>query len=145
MSGESFTTMDRSLARIAEATWPFRLVLQRLPIEGETQTDERGFPTDDTTDLQATGESIPCMFIARRAKETIIDGKVRSATIFGFTIPKLYKTATGEYAAVDFSDQYKVKLLGSRSNAEKSLEIISGDKDPGPVITFDAIEFEKVT
>lgn len=142
MTGANFAAQDLSFARIAEQTFKFRLVLMRLPGQGESQTDDRGFPIDTSTVLQGSGESIPCMYVTKSVRETIQDDKVKSATIFNFTIPKLYRKSNGQFTAVVFSDQYRVKLLATDTNDEKTLEIISGDKDPGPAIIFDAVEFE---
>src|SRR5205807_2414702 len=114
MSGEALQQQALSYSRIAKNTWQRRLVFQRPPKAGETQTDKRGFPVGTYTNIDAE-HPIPCSLACKGAREVTINNQTRTVTLFEFVVPRLYETVNEIGAkvikAVDFSKSYRLRLL----------------------------------
>lgn len=148
MSCDPFADMANAfaIAAYANTAWK-RLVFQRLPVAGETQTDARGRPTSNYTDIDPT-HSIPCIFTCKSGSEVIIAGQTKSVTLYSFTIPSLYQTDDGHgnliYKTVDFSPKYRTHLLASGSSPEHFFQIIGGGDDLNPALIFSAVRLEEM-
>lgn len=143
MAGESFTAMELSFAKIAQATFQRTLVLQRLPNSSEDQTDEGGFPKEgptNYTDIDPT-HPIPAQLVAQIGKEIVLANQQRSVTPYKVTIPVLYKSINDEggegFVRVDFSEEYRAHILKKGPLPEIFLQVYhGGGDDPSPDITF---------
>lgn len=146
MSCDPFADMASAFAVAAYSIFPRRVVFQRLPKAGETQTDVRGFPVVTYTDLDAA-HPIPAIFAVSPGRELDIEGQQRSVTTYRFTIPSRYKTVDVDgneiWKIVDFSPEYRCHLLAdSDGSDEQFLQVTGGGNDPSPEQSFDAVRTE---
>jgi hypothetical protein len=148
MSCDPFADMASAFAVAAYSIFPRRVVFQRLPKAGETQTDDRGFPVVAYTDLDAA-HPIPAIFAVSPGRELIIGGQQRSVTLYKFTVPSRYKTVDVDgieaWKVVEFSPEYRCHLLSdSDGSDEQFLQVTGGGNDPGPDQSFNAVRTEEI-
>lgn len=145
MAGEGLDAATEALARVAESTWPRRLVFQHRPEGDNAITDARGFPVSNYTDLDPS-HPIPCMFFSRSGRKIIINEQEKTVTLFKFVVPSIYKSADENnlpvWAQVQFSPKLRVHLLAKGANAEMFLQIIGGGDDISPGLDFEAVRLE---
>jgi len=145
MAGEGLEAASQALARIAESTWPRRLVFQRRPEGNEQQTDSRGFPVATYTDIDPA-HPIPCRVISRGGKKFVINDQEKVVTAYDFTIPQFYKSADANNApiwiSVGFHSKLRVHLLANGSQPESFLQIMGGGDDETPGLFFQAVKLE---
>src|SRR5882672_3442612 len=122
---------------------PRRLVFQRKPKSGETQTNDMGYPVEDYTDIDPN-HPIPCIFMSQSGREVIIGGQTKSVTLYSFEIPNLNYLGPGNWVRVDFANRYRVHLLASGGIDERFLQVIGGGNDIGPSIKFPAVSLEEL-
>ena len=145
MAGEGIDAAAEALARIAESSWSRRLVFQRRPEGSEEQTDSRGFPISEYTDIDPT-HPIPCMFISQSGRKVVINEQEKIVTLYKFTVPQFYKSADGNavpvWQSVGFSQKLRVHLLAKGAHPEMHLQITGGGEDQTPGLDFQAVRLE---
>ena len=145
MPGEGLEAAAQSLARVAETTWPRRLVFQHGPEGDAAITDARGFPVSDYTDVDPT-HPVPCLIIAQSGRKVIVNEQEKIVTLYKFTVPQFYKSADDEgvpvWLPVDFSPKLRVHLLAKGSYAEQFMQIVGGGADLTPALEFQAARLE---